>query len=484
MRWHHPLAALTGAVTLTCIGLTAHASTPSATIVVSNINETNHGFFRIGGYNSTTQRYATGFKTGSLPYLLKKVTANFNAKTSNPTNFNVWIYDSDSDTLAGAKPTGSGRVQLSGNPPNTAGTHDYNCPSTSNKCNLEANKVYHLVFTADGSSNDNHYNWTVTTVQDEDNDPSNSGWEIANKMSTRHGSNTTWLTNSSAHIGRFSVTAAKPGLTAEPGTTWNKIDEITLTIANYNGSWYYKHVSATGCSAAVTGTTKVVDSLATDTEYTFIAYSDTSCTATLATATAVKTLMPNALIIDVSSGIYINVYINDYYRPKNFDIQWKSGTEQWDPSRQVNTASNEEPWTQNLDTNNGLTYGTIYTIRARAAKLGNTGAWWEADDRAVIAARLRESDITTTGATLSISPTTINSWYYKQLDPNEGTCSGEVTSGTNPNLTGLNPDTSYTYAAYEDIGCTTELTFSGTVNNEMVNSRATFRTKAPAPPKL
>ena len=67
----------------------------------------------------------------------------------------------------------------------------------------------------------------------------------------------------------------------------------TLTISNYSGSWYYKATSGpdTSCSSEQTGTTKALTGLTPGTQYTYSAYSDSTCTDAnkLATASAFTT---------------------------------------------------------------------------------------------------------------------------------------------------------------------------------------------------
>ena len=56
-----------------------------------------------------------------------------------------------------------------------------------------------------------------------------------------------------------------------------------------------------------------------------------------------------------------------------------------------------------------------------------------------------------TTATLTIANYT-GDWYYKHTNTG-ATCEGPV-SGTSKDLTGLTANTSYTYSAYSDSGCT------------------------------
>ena len=59
----------------------------------------------------------------------------------------------------------------------------------------------------------------------------------------------------------------------------------TLNIANRTGNWYYKHTGAGAtCGGPVSGTSKALTGLITNTRYTYSAYSDSGCSTLLATA--------------------------------------------------------------------------------------------------------------------------------------------------------------------------------------------------------
>ena len=67
---------------------------------------------------------------------------------------------------------------------------------------------------------------------------------------------------------------------------------------------------------------------------------------------------------------------------------------------------------------------------------------------------LTASNIGSTTARLTIANHT-DAWYYMQTSPSSGTCSSEVTAGTSTaDLTGLTANTSHTFKAYSDSGCT------------------------------
>ena len=79
------------------------------------------------------------------------------------------------------------------------------------------------------------------------------------------------------------------------------------------------------------------------------------------------------------------------------------------------------------------------------------------------------TSVETATATLTIARHTGN-WYYKANAAPHNTCQGPV-SGTTQDFTSLRGNTSYTYKAYSDSACTTELATTGA-----------FLTKPDAPP--
>ena len=71
---------------------------------------------------------------------------------------------------------------------------------------------------------------------------------------------------------------------------------------------------------------------------------------------------------------------------------------------------------------------------------------------------LAGSGVTSTGATLTITGHT-GVWHYRRHPATHGPCSSEVAAGTSTAaVTGLTPATAYTFKAYSDEDCSTELT--------------------------
>ena len=93
-------------------------------------------------------------------------------------------------------------------------------------------------------------------------------------------------------------------------------------------------------------------------------------------------------------------------------------------------------------------YTLVYHVVARANLLAT-----EADDDIP---QVSASAVTATTATLGITKHT-GAWRYKYTSPSGGTCSDSISNSNTASLTGLATSTTYTFAAYSDSGCATQL---------------------------
>ena len=227
----------------------------------------------------------------------------------------------------------------------------------------------------------------------------------------------------------------------------------TLTIANHSGNWYHKYTSPSGgtcSSSAVTGLTASLASLTEGTSYTYKAYSDSSCSTELATATAfltkpAQTTGVTASVLSAKLGIAWTAVTS----ATGYTVQWKSGAETYGSSRQGTATSTSHTIT-------GLTNSTTYTVRVRATNGTGDGAWSADATGTPAAVTLAASSVEATTATLTIANHS-GDWYYKYTSPTGGTCSSTAVTGSDEDLTGLTEGTSYTYKAYSDSSCSTEL---------------------------
>ena len=237
----------------------------------------------------------------------------------------------------------------------------------------------------------------------------------------------------------------------------------TLTIAHHTGSWYYQYTAPDGgtCSGEQTGTTADVTGLSGNTSYTFKAYSDVSCGTEVATASAfltkpAKPAKPSAAAGAGSGKLTLTATLTGGSGAlTKWQYQQKEGT------------GNFSGWNDIDDTDNSLSHvvtglkdDTNYQFKVRARNATGDGAASDASDAVQPkAVALTASSVEAATATLTIAnhgAYQIASWYYQYTSPTGGTCSGEQT-GTTADLTGLTGNTSYTFKAYSDVTCGTEV---------------------------
>ena len=78
------------------------------------------------------------------------------------------------------------------------------------------------------------------------------------------------------------------------------------------------------------------------------------------------------------------------------------------------------------------------------------------------AAPLAATNIKETTATLTITGHTAAWWYKRHAPSGDNTCHSVAANDSNDDLSGLTGGTSYTYKAYSNSGCTTEITSAST----------------------
>ena len=225
---------------------------------------------------------------------------------------------------------------------------------------------------------------------------------------------------------------------------------VTLTIANYSPNWRYKYTSPSGgqCSSAVSGTTASPTDLSSGTSYTFKAYGDNSCSTPLATASSFLT-KPGKVTGVRAAGTHRSISLNwsAARGAAGYEVQWKSGGDNWDTTRQATSTTASA-----LLTN--LTSGIEYTVRVMATNATGDGEWSDEATATPANALLEVRNITANSATLAIS-NYATAWWY-QGDQQGAACTA-VAKGTNTaSLTGLTPVTSYTYTAYGASDCASQ----------------------------
>ena len=177
--------------------------------IVSNLSETDSGFFAVGRYpnNSYTEQWAVGFTTGSNTggYTLNSIAAKFGDKVGNPGNITAAIYDNYVASQGKNRPWGQvSNATFSGPARPDGEVAAYTCSGSG--CALSANTPYHLVFTASASAN-NYYKWQPTSSDAESNNPVNAGWAIEDYSSQRRRPSIHWIPEASTNSGLIAVYA-------------------------------------------------------------------------------------------------------------------------------------------------------------------------------------------------------------------------------------------------------------------------------------
>ena len=239
------------------------------------------------------------------------------------------------------------------------------------------------------------------------------------------------------------TTAATITLTASAVTETT----ATLTIANHSGDWYHKYTVPTTpagtCSSAVSAATASLTGLTGGTAYTWKAYSDSGCTTEIASETFSTVGLTAGSLTQTTATLTLSNWTADWWHKKTVPAT-PAGT-------CVSVAANT--LTASLAS---LAAGTAHTWEVYSAT-GCNAADKIADVSFTTAATitLAASAVTETTATLTIANHT-GDWYHKRTTPTGGTCSSAVSAAT-ASLTGLTGGTAYTWKAYSDSGCTTEI---------------------------
>ena len=230
---------------------------------------------------------------------------------------------------------------------------------------------------------------------------------------------------------------------------------LTLTISNYVDAYFqYRHiVPANGtCHASPVGVKSVqLGSLTPGTNYKFQGYGPTgSCKNVIATSATIVTKPGKASGLTVSAlDASLAVSWTAQQGAASYKVQWKSGTQDWDATNRQTTS------TTTSKTVTTLTNATQYTIRVAAVNASGDGAWSDTATGTPNGEALTVSSISTTGATLTISNWS-GDWYYKYTTPSSGTCSSAISTASTT-VGSLTANTSYTFKAYSNSGCSTEV---------------------------
>ena len=264
----------------------------------------------------------------------------------------------------------------------------------------------------------------------------------------------------------------------------------TLTITNHTAAWYWqRHSVAPGpCNAMAANTaTATLTGLTAATAYTYKAYSDSSCSTELTTdATDAEFTTPGIVLSAfhtvVTEGSSATYTVKLATAPtSDVTVTVSRATDRY-PGVTVDTDSNTTG-DQSTLTFTSQDWGTAQTVTVQVAADSDDWDGWEdgvsllheaagtdakysgasaANAVTVIdstAPVLSAASVTATGATLSITNRT-RAWYYRGLayPGTWGACTSVAANTASVTLSGLAAGTDYTYHAYSDSACTSEIT--------------------------
>ena len=305
---------------------------------------------------------------------------------------------------------------------------------------------------------DNGANWADITT-DTDNNLSHVVTDLTN------GTNYTFKVRATNATGTgpasdASTAAAPQAVTLSAGTA--TAAGMTLTIGNWSADWYYQYTTPTGgdCSdSAVSGTTKAVTGLDSNTEYTFKAYSDSGCSDELAAASSWATLPPKA------AKPTLTVNVGDGRVTLTSSVTGTASVTKWQYKKKKGSGNYDDDWTDISSTSKNLSYTVTaldddseYRFQVRARNASGPGEVSDESDAATPrAVTFSAGTATAAGMTLTIDNWSA-AWRYKRTAPSVGSCSSEVSAGTSSKaVTSLDSNTAYTFKAYSDNDCSTEL---------------------------
>ena len=228
----------------------------------------------------------------------------------------------------------------------------------------------------------------------------------------------------------------------------------TLTISNHTAAWWYKgnQTNASCTSVAANTATASLTGLTGGTDYTYKAYSDNACTTELTTASTDAEFSTVGLTATSVTQTTATLNLSNWA-----SAWWHKKTTPTTPAGTCTSVA-ANTTTANLSS---LTAGTAHTWEVYSATGCNASdKIADVDFSTSAAVSLAASNVKETSATLTISNHTA-AWWYKGNQTN-ASCTSVAANTATASLSGLTGGTDYTYKAYSENTCTTELTTAST----------------------
>ena len=311
--------------------------------------------------------------------------------------------------------------------------------------------------------------WTAVTGADsykvQWKSSSDSGWDATNQQTTSTTTSATIpsLTNNTAYSVRVAaVTASGDGAwsdtaTATPSVTLTAGNVTstgaTLTVAGHTGTVYLSGRGGGSYSFACTAVSGSTHSptLQGNTTYEFKAYNNSNCTGTALASTTFTTPGAVKLLADNINRHSVMLYLQGWETLPQTRVSYivhEAGSSA--PHRRCGSYGRPRGHTPYT----GLKPGTTYTARyfrgnscAAIEQLASVTFTTLAD----ATPELSVSNVTNTGATLTLANHTGN-WWYENEDVADS-CAAVTGGATTVHLSGLTANTNYSFTAWSHAGC-------------------------------
>ena len=446
----------------TCSTLLA-AATPFNTLSsVSNLTSTKHPTYETSIHSG--QSAAVAFTTGSNAsgYVLKSVTVPLKkASGTSGVIFQLRAMEGTGQYTSTSQALESSLATLSTATPTASTYTDMTVTCSGGGCSLSPGTTYFIV--ASNLDLGTGYSWAVSTSETETAQPSGNGWSVGFGHYKQGGRDTIWGSYSDWSPAEI-VFATNPSLTASnvAATT------ATLNIARHADAWYYKatsgpHTSCQGPVAAGTSSASLTG-LTTNTSYTYSAYSDSGCTTgnLLATAASFTTTAQLSVSSITSSGATLTI--------SGHTGQWwyQGGKVGGALGSCTSVASGSTATLTGLDSNGLYEYKAYDQANCATADLLTSVRFNTLHSGG--GASFTASNVTHNSARLTLSNYTGN-WWYKGGSRSGG--EGPCTSGPSNyivDLSNLSASTAYTYSAYSDFRCNSQITSATTVTFDTLDA--------------
>ena len=227
----------------------------------------------------------------------------------------------------------------------------------------------------------------------------------------------------------------------------------TLSIANHTGDWWYVATADTStCTRVDAGGSASLSSLTANTSYKYVAYSAAGCedaAAPLAWITdpvSFATLGPVTATVTIQTSTSATLTVSGI-SSGNWSFEHVHGN----PYPEYSDCTTHDHTTNSVSVT-GLTSGVQYVFYVYRGSACTFNEWITAKAATL---SLSVDEVGSSSATLKMENYN-GAWYHQQAGAQAATQAGgcsTAVNGATANLTGLTPETDYTWKAYKAEGC-------------------------------